>query len=128
MLGSLGSGDAIIGRDVEASLDALLKLAARVDMQLIFDNVIQQFQQGRLHEIDDGAHALIEVEGADDGFKGAAENRQAFAAPAQFFAMPDSQICAQAQIHCELRQRIGLDQGGAQLCQLAFVDLRELAI
>ena len=80
VLGSLSAGDAVIGRDVEAGLYALLKFAARVDVQTVCDDVIQQLKQGRHDKIDDRVHALIEVDGADDGFEGAAEYGETFAA------------------------------------------------
>ena len=127
VLGAFSAGDAISGRLVLAGLDALLKLAARIDVKVIFDNVIQQLKQGRRDIIDSRGHAFIKVDGADERFEGLAEDGQALAAAAELFAAPNAQMLAKATIRAELRQRFRLDQGGAQLRQLAFIDSGELA-
>lgn len=115
------AGDAVGGGDAELSLRQLLEqgfvvLHGGVFCRQVDELVAEEwFQKGA-----GGGYAAILIERADQGLEGAGQQEVAVASAGDFLAAPQAEVAAKGERAGECGKGGGADEGGAQICQVAF--------
>src|SRR5690606_39072408 len=125
MIRPLFANHPVVRRNVPLALSPDLELALGVFVQRFLQDLLESRLHQPGHQLCYGVQPLVEIDGADDRFKGGAERGRPVAPAAASLAVTQAQAASQIKLPGEAGEGPRPYQSGAQRRQLAFVHLRE---
>lgn len=128
VIGTTGGEEAIDRRDFETSLTEFLKQTFGVAVETLLENFLGFVVNHADDEIAHGRQALIEIERAEDGFKGSGEQGRACTPAPGFLSARDEEKGTEIELCGELGEGFSAHQRGTQGGELTFLHFGETMV